>query len=106
MIFPRRKSETISMSDLEEGKGDKEQVPPSGWISVHERLKRINKYTERIFSYPFTILETVLDNIQSLIAQHSVSYSFCMCATITVTASAATIAVGVGTGVGVGCNNN
>ncbi|CAF0835057.1 unnamed protein product [Adineta ricciae] len=94
------------MRDLGEGKGKKEQVPPPGWIPVHERLKKINKYAERIFSYPFTILETVLDNIQSFITQHSVSYSFCMCATITVSVSAAAIAVGVGTGVGVGCNNN
>lgn len=106
MTFPRRKAETTSMSDLEKGKGRNVQVPSPGWVPVHERLEKINKYAERIFSYPFTILETVLDNIQSIITQHSVSYSFCMCATITLTVSAATIAVGVGTGVGVGCNNN
>ena len=52
------------------------------------------------------ILENVLNNIHSLIVDHTVACRFCLCATITATALTTSAAVGVGVGVAAECVRN
>ncbi|CAF0985799.1 unnamed protein product [Adineta ricciae] len=93
------------MNDLEDNEEpNHEQTEPSNRQEFFSRIKQFNDFLTWAFERPFTLVNTTINNVQSYIANSTVSCGICMCTTITVTLSVTSIAVGVGVGVGVGCS--
>ncbi|UJR16560.1 hypothetical protein I4U23_003461 [Adineta vaga] len=84
---------------------DQKDAQQSNIQGIFSGIQRLNNFITWTFERPFTIINTAVENVQSIITGNAANCALCMCVTISVTLSVTSVAVGIGVGVGVGCSS-